>query len=95
VLGSTGLLGGVFFLGFLRDLLGAVGAALQREDDVEWRRVRTQAALAVVAVLGFWLNTPAYNVSFTWFALALAGATARDCPRPVAAPLPAPAAAAA
>jgi hypothetical protein len=86
VLASTGLLGGAFFLGFLRDLLRAVGAALQRADGPEWLRLRTQAALAMVAVLGFWLNTPAYNLSFTWFALALAGAAARPPERPAVAP---------
>ena len=76
VLASTGLLGGLLFFGFLRDLLRALGAALGRVRDADERRLLTQAALAMAAVLGFWLNTPAYNVSFAWFGLALAAATA-------------------
>lgn len=82
VLASTGLLGGLLFFGFLRDILRALGAALGRAEAPDERRVLTQAALALAAVLGFWLNTPAYNVSFAWFGLALGAAAARLAGRP-------------
>jgi hypothetical protein len=87
VLASTGLLGSLLFFGFLRDLLRGTGAALSRATGPGERPLLIQAVLAVVAVLGFWLNTPAYNVSFAWFGLALAGAAAR---RPARRPEPLP-----
>jgi hypothetical protein len=72
VLVSTGLLGFTLFLGFLLTLVGRLTVAFRMETRREGpRQMRLAAALAYAACLGFWLNTPGYNFTFVWFALAL------------------------
>ena len=70
----------------MRNNIGRVNAAAQ--SDFEEERVRGMLGeeqkrrrrrdlkksdwLAAIGVLMFWLNTPAYNVTYVWFCLAVA-----------------------
>jgi hypothetical protein len=68
---STGIIGGLIFFAFLFAVLRRVHQAFRVQTSLlALLRLRAGAALATVAVLAFWLNTPAYNFSYLWFCLA-------------------------
>jgi O-antigen ligase len=72
VLVSTGIIGFALFLCFLltmvRRLTIAFGIPGQHDTA---RHLRLGVALGYVSCIGSWLNTPGYNFTFIWFALAL------------------------
>jgi hypothetical protein len=75
---STGLIGGVVFLAFVGSVLRrAVWAVGHTPAAKKLASLPLGAALAVVAVVMFWLNTPAYNFSYLWFALSTAAVMPR------------------
>jgi O-antigen ligase len=87
VLVSTGILGFGLFGAYLLKLADSIGAALRvpvRSPDV--RRLQVGAAVAYTASLGFWSSTPAYNVTFVWFAFALASTLPRTVAPQVTSP---------
>ncbi len=75
VLASTGLIGMALFVGFLWRLMWPLSSMTIMDPRSE--ELRLGALLGCVASFGFWLNTPAYNVSFIWFPFALAAALSR------------------
>ena len=69
---STGIVGFTLFMGFLLTLAHRLTLAFKMQAArPAVARFRLSAALAYASCLGLWLNTPAYNFTFIWFALAL------------------------
>jgi O-Antigen ligase len=52
-----------------------IGLAVRSASNPAARSLALSSALACVSVFGFWVNNPAYNMTFLWVALAM-GATA-------------------
>jgi O-antigen ligase len=73
ILVSTGLLGMVLFTAFLFEVLRVLHEHLEDSD----RRIAAIAAstlFATGAIIVYWIGSPAYNMSFMWFTLALCNA---------------------
>jgi hypothetical protein len=72
VLLSTGVVGATVFVTYLASVLRRLDTAFRLRAFGSTVGVRAGSALAAVAALAFWLNTPAYNVTYVWFCFAVA-----------------------
>jgi hypothetical protein len=77
VIVTTGIIGTIFFSGFLlqagRDVHRGMSSTVSREI----RGVQLSCLMAFAAILVYWVSSPAYNMSFLWFALAFGSASTR------------------
>ena len=73
VLVSTGLLGMVLFMAFLFEVLRVLHEHLD-DSDPRIAAIAASTLFATGAIIVYWIGSPAYNMSFIWFTLALCNA---------------------
>lgn len=83
VLVATGLVGFALFAGFVGALFAGLHRTIRRATSLRQLEVGFTGVLSCVAVAGFWINTPAYNMTFLWFALAFAAGRGAPASREV------------
>jgi O-antigen ligase len=79
VLVSSGLVGTVTFMAFLLEDLRMLQERLGA-GDVRLAAMALSGVLAIAAIVIYWIGSPAYNMSYVWFSLALSGAVAPSPP---------------
>ena len=73
VLVSSGLLGMVLFTAFLLEILRVLHEHLE-DSDRRTAAIAASTLFASAAIIVYWIGSPAYNMSFMWFTLALCNA---------------------
>ena len=77
VMVASGILGTLIFMMFLAELARSAHARL-RSDNPQIASLSLSALLCWVAIVVSWIGSPAYNMSYIWFCLALAAALPRS-----------------
>jgi hypothetical protein len=76
VLVTTGAIGAILFASFLLELGRREWRSVETSRTDDMRSLSFSAALAFVCIAMYWVGSPAYNMSFLWFAFAFGTALA-------------------
>ncbi len=70
VIATTGIIGTLFFTGFLLETGHTACRRAGSLGSLEMRGVALSCVMAFAGILAYWMTSPGYNMSFLWFALA-------------------------